>query len=124
MLDNSIMVINPYKDKGMWVFDDDATGLVKEPFVAGVPQIIESLLEETNIENGEEGFKLIFSSDPFPGFQLMLEKTDDVNGYDGTWYKCATPWYNSMKGWLCPALFKYFKTAPEEIYVKVENLIN
>ena len=122
MLDNSIMVINPYKDKGMWVFDDDATGLVKEPFVAGIPEIIEGLLEETNIENGEEGFKLIFSSDPFPGFQLRLVKDEYNHSFThGTWYKCEEV---DMRGWLCPALFKYFKTAPEEIYVKVENLIN
>jgi hypothetical protein len=25
-----------------------------------------------------------------------------------------------MEGWLCPALFKYFPSAPREIYVKVE----
>ena len=25
-----------------------------------------------------------------------------------------------MEGWLCPALFKYFDTAPKEIYVKAE----
>jgi hypothetical protein len=24
-----------------------------------------------------------------------------------------------MEGWLCPALFKYFPEAPEEIYVSV-----
>ena len=86
MLDNSIMVINPYKDKGMWVFDDDATGLVKEPFVAGIPEMIEGLLEETNIENGEEGFILIFSSDSFPGFQLRLVKDEYNHSFThGTW---------------------------------------
>ena len=26
----------------------------------------------------------------------------------------------NQEGWLCPALFKYFKSAPREIYVKVE----
>jgi hypothetical protein len=25
-----------------------------------------------------------------------------------------------MEGWLCPALFRYFDEAPEEIYVKAE----
>jgi hypothetical protein len=33
-------------------------------------------------------------------------------------------WYYSdrfkMEGWLCPALLKYFPTAPREIYVKIE----
>src|SRR5947207_6447443 len=27
-----------------------------------------------------------------------------------------------MEGWLCPALFRYFPSAPREIYVKVEPL--
>ena len=26
-----------------------------------------------------------------------------------------------LEGWLCPALFKYFKTAPREIYVRAEG---
>jgi hypothetical protein len=34
-------VIKPYQWNGMWVFDDPAVGLVREPFVAGVPQMIE-----------------------------------------------------------------------------------
>jgi hypothetical protein len=30
-------------------------------------------------------------------------------------------WVGSgMEGWLCPALFKYFAEAPQEIYLKVE----
>ena len=44
MTQNSIMVLKPYKWEGMWVFDDDRTGLVREPFVAGVPEILEALL--------------------------------------------------------------------------------
>ena len=128
MFNNSMMIINPYKEQGTWMFDDDATGLVKEPFVAGIPEIIEGLLKEINIENGEEGFKLIFSSNPFPGFQLMLVKDEYNHSFtDGTWYKCEetlAPSISDMRGWLCPALFKYFKTAPDEIYIKAENLIN
>jgi len=27
-----------------------------------------------------------------------------------------------MEGWLCPALLKYFPTAPRQIYVQVEEL--
>ena len=38
---NSSFVIKPYKWNGMWVFDDPAVGLCREPFVAGVPAIDE-----------------------------------------------------------------------------------
>jgi len=33
---NSLMVIVPYKYEGLWVFDDAAVGLSKEPFIAGI----------------------------------------------------------------------------------------
>jgi hypothetical protein len=39
--------------------------------------------------------------------------------YDGYWYRVED---QSAEGWLCPALFKYFETAPETIYVKAEQL--
>ncbi|OYW17217.1 MAG: hypothetical protein B7Z55_12980 [Planctomycetales bacterium 12-60-4] len=44
---NSIMVIAPYVDAGTWVFDDPSTGLVKEPFVAGIPEMIDVLVDGT-----------------------------------------------------------------------------
>jgi hypothetical protein len=44
---NSIMVIFPYKHQGTWVFDDEATGLVREPFVAGIDTMIDHLVKDT-----------------------------------------------------------------------------
>lgn len=57
---NSIMVIAPYRYQGTWVFDDRAAGLVKEPFVAGVPEMIDVLVQD--IPNADEGFRLLFSA--------------------------------------------------------------
>jgi hypothetical protein len=34
-MNNSIIVIKPYKWEGLWVFDDANVRLVKEPFVGG-----------------------------------------------------------------------------------------
>ena len=36
MRNNSIMMIHPYKEFGVWVFDDMDTGLVKEPLPGSV----------------------------------------------------------------------------------------
>ena len=36
MTENSLFIIRPYKHSGMWVFDDPAVGLVREPFVSSV----------------------------------------------------------------------------------------
>ena len=33
---NSLMVIVPYKYDGLWVFNDAAVGLSKEPFIGGM----------------------------------------------------------------------------------------
>jgi hypothetical protein len=42
--ENAIMVIAPYRHEGTWVFDDPSAGLVKEPFVAGIPEMIDILV--------------------------------------------------------------------------------
>ena len=119
MLDNSLMVVNPYYDQGSWVFDDEATGLVKEPFVAGIPAMINKLIDDNDIKNAKDGFKLIFSADPFPGSQISLTRLYDEHG--GNWYLWDD---EEIEGWLCPALLKYFKSAPQRLFAKVENLTN
>src|SRR5688572_7807721 len=63
---NSIMVIRPYWDHGTWVFDDAAAGLTREPFVAGIPEMINTLVKD--IPNARNGFRLTFSASPFPGY--------------------------------------------------------
>ena len=54
------MVILPYRYGGTWVFDDKSVGLVREPFVAGVPEMIDALTAD--IPKAEEGFRLTFSA--------------------------------------------------------------
>ena len=61
---NSIRIIVPYKFEGMWVFDDPVVNLVREPFVAGIDQIIDRLVAP--IPDVEQGFRLLFSATPFP----------------------------------------------------------
>lgn len=109
------MVIFPYRHNQTWVFDDERMGLVQEPFVSGVPEMIEALIQE--IPNVDEGFKLLFSASPFPGYQVEL--TWRREEYGGNWYAWKQ---NSLEGWLCPALFKYFNQPPKKIYCKAESL--
>jgi hypothetical protein len=112
---NSIMVIHPYRYEQMWVFDDEKTSLVREPFVAGADKIIDRMV--ATIPNAATGFSLLFSANPFPGYQIEFEWRREE--YGGNWY------YNAeldMEGWLCPALFKYFDTAPKEFYAQCRAL--
>jgi len=112
---NIPIVITPYWYQGTWVFDDESAGLNKEPFVAGVPEMINDLVKD--IPNARSGFRLLFSSVPFPSYQIELKRAKEECG--GYWYRVKD---QSAEGWLCPALFRYFETAPETIYVKVEQL--
>ena len=113
--ENAIMMIAPYWHEGTWVFDDNSVGLVQEPFVAGVPEMIDILVED--IPNAEDGFRLLFSANPFPGHQKEL--TWLRGDSDGNFYELDEP---SMEGWICPAMFKYFQTAPKNLYIKAEPI--
>ncbi len=112
-MSNAIRVIAPYWHMGTWVFDDDAVGLVREPFVSGVPEMINEMVED--IPNARDGFRMTFSAGCFPGFQRELTWVREE--FDGHWYRSEEP---PMEGWLCPALFKYFDEAPEKLFVRAD----
>jgi hypothetical protein len=112
---NSMFVIFPYRDRGTWMFDDPAVGLVREPFVAGIPEMIDVLV--AGIPDASRGFKLLFSSNPFPGHTVEVDRVSEETG--GAWYRWAV---HDRQGWLCPALLKYFNTPPAKLYCKPEPL--
>jgi hypothetical protein len=114
-MSNQILVISPYWLHSTWVFDDPAVGLVQEPFVSGIPEMIDDLVAD--ISDARQGFRLLFSATPFPGFQRKLTWVREE--MEGNWYKADEP---PMEGWLCPALFRYFEAAPAELFVKAEAL--
>lgn len=117
-MNNQIFAITPYKYNGIWVFDDERVGLVKEAFVAGMDLILDKLTED--IENAENGFNLIFSHEPFPGYDVELNhlKVEENLAYGGNWYHWEA---ESMTGWLCPALFLYYPTAPEKLFAQAKQ---
>jgi hypothetical protein len=71
-----------------------------------------------NVPNAAEGFTMIFSDKAFPGHQYRLQHRR--NEFNGNWYYSAE---FDAEGWLCPALFHYFKEAPREIFVRVERRV-
>lgn len=110
---NSILVIAPYRYNGTWVFDDERFGLVREPFVGGVPEMIDVLVAD--IPDAADGFRMTFSARPFPDYDKKL--TWLRGDGDGNYYRLDDP---PMEGWICPALFKYYDRAPPELYVKAD----
>jgi hypothetical protein len=112
-MENCLFVIHPYRDRGAWMFDDASVGLLREPFVAGIPEMIDELVQ--GIPGATGGFKLIFSAQPFPAFHVELRRVREEFG--GAWYNWAG---KELEGWLCPALLKYFDAPPERLYCRAE----
>jgi hypothetical protein len=115
MSQNAITVIKPYQWEGQWVFDDDRVDLVKEPFVAGADTLIDLAIERKGITDANKGFLMLFSENPFPGADLQLEWVrEEMSGNIYRWPE------EKREGWLCPALLKYFETAPKTLYVQLK----
>jgi hypothetical protein len=108
---NTINIIQPYKYLTMWVFDDEKVDLIQEPFVSGADEIIEEMVKD--FPDADNGFILMFSATSFPGHQVVFEWRREDQG--GNWYYLKKL---DKEGWLCPALFKYFDKAPENIYAQ------
>jgi hypothetical protein len=106
-------VIEPYRHAGAWVFDEPRVGLSREPFVAGITEMIDRLVSD--IPAAASGFRLFFAATPFEGHQASLAwvRADEVEGH---WYRLE----DGDEGWLCPALFWYFPEPPARIYVRAE----
>jgi hypothetical protein len=110
----AVRLVEPYRHEGAWVFDDPVVGLSREPFVAGVTEMIDRLV--TDIPEAASGFRLLFAAFPFEGYQTTLTwvRADPV---EGNWYRDED---GRAEGWLCPALFWYFPAPPPKIYVRAE----
>ena len=114
---NAMHLIDPYRDlqSGLWVFDDPARGLEREPFVPVTGVVIDALLAHKHIEG--DRFSLLFSDGAFPDAHIELTRIDETSEplplTTGSWYEAKIV---GLKGrlelWLCPALLKYFPDGP------------
>lgn len=113
---NQVNVIHPYRSKnGIWAFDDEEVGLEGEPFVGEINTMIDILT------SGANGCTVYLSKDTLPSETGVLTKQpfNDETLLDEGWYGLKG---TEMKGWLCPALLKYFSSYPDEIHFKIENV--
>jgi hypothetical protein len=127
-MNNSIFSIKPYLHyespaaRPALVFDDSRVGLVKEPFVANADVLL--LAMATSILGRDtDKFTVVFSSRAFPGHHYTLSR--EKSEYGGAWYRWdqldPSKQDPSAIGWLCPALFLYFTTAPKTIYIQIKE---
>ena len=112
---NALQIIYPYKEKGSWVFDDETTGLVKEPFVLGVDKILDNLTGYHDLKDSKP-ITAIFSAKAFPGSKQLTKLRMEEGG---GWYKDEE---TGQEGWFCPATLHYFKKHPDKIHYQVIKL--
>lgn len=111
----------PYLLRNCWVFDDRRTGLKEEAFVLGMSEILTAVVRQQNIPDAARGFRMIFSDKPFQGWQADMKKIPGGSLEEGNWYHGQIN-SEEMRGWLCPALYLYFREAPEKLYMRAEAL--
>src|SRR5262245_10803017 len=111
---NSLRVLNCYRYNGLWVFDDPAVGLEREPFVPSATQILDSVCLMQGIRG--DRINVIFSDRSFPGHQAHAHWVEAAEG--GNWYEVNVDGL-SHHGWLCPALLNYFEEPPQELFFEI-----
>lgn len=114
-LTNSMMTVEIYRYANTWCFTDEARGLLHEPFVLGIPEMIDYLIQLLDVKKKEAKYSITFSENNFPTCKSKLEKIEEE--YGGAWYSLHTEGVNVDKGWLCPATLKFFPYFPKTIYL-------
>jgi len=113
-----------HKSYQEWCFDIPIVGIEDEPFVEGIPEIIEYHLGKSNKTSSAKktGVTVLFSGAATKpkeftnGNYFKLVKTKEENG--GGWYKEPVSRY---EGWLCPNLYQFFAKAPKQIHVCIRS---
>jgi hypothetical protein len=109
-MSNAIYSIRPSWQDGVLAFDDEARGLRREPFVAGADDALAVLA------GGRQEFTVLFSDGEFPGAQVRVDRREAE--YGGNWYETAD---GSLRGWLCPALYRYYAVAPDSLWIEIRD---
>jgi hypothetical protein len=103
-----------------WCFDIPIVGIEDEPFVSGMPEIIEHHLiraEKLDVAR-THGVSVLFSgaaSKPAAfelGNYFHLVKVKEEN--NGCWYRDPS---TGFEGWLCPNLYQFFAAPPNTLHI-------
>ena len=100
-----------YRLNEEWFMDDPTKGIVMEPLVRGVPEIIAAIVGPR-----VDRFTAIFMADRIASNDSVLHRTKPEDG--GHWYKLEG---TTMNGWLCSVLLEYFDQAPHKLYLRIKK---
>lgn len=102
-----------YRKNSTWVYDDPTYERIAEPLVANADVLLDKIMQHQLGYVTRKPGVVSFSDRHFPGsvYGTLIDSTQL-----GSWYEL-----NGERAWLCPALFDYYPTAPQQLYVKVEG---
>ena len=112
---NAMLTIEIYQFNGTWCFTDLKRQLVHEPFVLGIPEIINTVLETNSLYEEGKNYRILFAEQEFPQTHGVLNQVREE--FNGAWYE-----WNGEEGWLCPATLAFFEYFPAQIYFRFEKL--
>ena len=129
---NEVSIVTLYRAGQVWVYDAPEHGRIAEVLVPDISNMIDYIFHSNGIDPVDhyKGFDMMFG--PFlPKHSAKLERVSgDVNNETGhgnvfKLQEIINPegYLNveekDITGWLCPALFDYFKIAPNNLYVSL-----
>jgi hypothetical protein len=122
-MSNALLILEIYRHAKTWCFTDSQRGLLHEPFVLGVPEIIDYVIEQKEKLDYSKTYQVIFSDTQFPGASYYLQQLRSE--FKGCWYTLFSVTDEQQdvdEGWLCPATLKFFDQFPVKIYVSIKSL--
>jgi len=107
------MRLTLYKDHGVWMFDDAAHGIEREPFVDGSTELIDFILQEHGLpKNVDTGVTIEFDLQRSHPDMIEIRKIEDM-GDDWARYE-----YKGRQGALCPVTLVYLGSHPDRFYAR------
>lgn len=109
------VTVSPTKDAlGVWRFDDEALGLVAEPFVGTANTLIDVLLNDASAYACELTASILPPDQPGMYAELMWLRVDIE---EGNWYRADFGRTLALDVWLCPVLDRYFGVPPARLFM-------
>lgn len=122
-MSNALFVIEIYRHAGTWCFTDEKRDLIHEPFVSGIPELINDCINQLETSK-DNRYRITFSEKQFPESKEYLRFHFEEHG--GAWYSKQVTEKNTEQntkiGWLCPATLKFFSCFPKRIYFWITPL--
>jgi|694.fasta_scaffold154431_2 hypothetical protein len=106
------MRLTLYKDRGVWMFDDAAHGIEREPFVDGSTELIDFILEEFGFPTKGQPVVVEFGLKRTHPDMVEIRKVEDT-GDDWAIYQ-----YKDCQGALCPVTLVYLGSHPDRFYAR------